>query len=69
MGQPEDELARKLRFPLIQKVYVEHWQTPEACEVVLSDKRVEQSRKRQRSPTEKAIKGSTNIRNRASWLD
>jgi hypothetical protein len=24
VGRPENELARKLRFPLIQKVYVEH---------------------------------------------
>jgi hypothetical protein len=32
MELPEDELANKLRSPLIQKVYVECWQTPEACE-------------------------------------
>jgi hypothetical protein len=66
MGQPKDKLARKLRFPLVQKVYMEHWQTPKGCEVVLSSKLVEHRRKRQCFPTMKVIKGRTNIRNRVS---
>jgi len=38
MGQPKDELARKLGFLLMQRTYVEHWKVPEACEAVRSDK-------------------------------
>lgn len=69
VGRLEDKLARLLRFPLIQKGYVECWKILEACEAVFSGKQVEQSRKRQRSPTTKVIKGSTDIRNKASWWD
>jgi hypothetical protein len=38
LGYPEEELVRKLRFPLMQKVYVEHLQVPEVCEAIRSDK-------------------------------
>jgi hypothetical protein len=46
LGQIEDELARKLRFSLIQRVYMECWKAPKACDAVGSNKRVEMSRKR-----------------------
>jgi hypothetical protein len=68
VGRLEGELARKLRSPLIQKVYVEHWQTLEACEAVFSYKQMEQRRKRQCSQVEKVIKGGSNIRNRVGQL-
>jgi len=51
----ENELARKLRSPLMQRVYMEHWKAPEVCKVVGLDKRVEKSRKRQCSQVDKAI--------------
>jgi len=38
MGWLEDELAKKLRFPLMQRVNVECWQASEACKAVGSDK-------------------------------
>jgi hypothetical protein len=38
VGWPEDDLAKKLRFPLIQRVYMESWKAPEACEEVGSEK-------------------------------
>jgi hypothetical protein len=56
MGMLEDDLARKLRSPLMQRVYMDHWQAPKACKEVGSYKRVEKSRKRQLSPTEKYLK-------------
>jgi len=38
---PEDELARQLRLPLMQRIYVERKQTPKACEAIGLEKRVE----------------------------
>jgi hypothetical protein len=64
MGWPENELARKLRFPLMQKSTWSIGRHQKHVRQVLSDKQVEQSRKRQHSPTEKDIKGSSNIINR-----
>jgi hypothetical protein len=60
VGQPEDELARQLRFSLIQEVYVERWKTPEVCEVVFSENKWS-GVERDCAPQKKAIKGSSNI--------
>jgi len=38
---PEDELARQLRLPLMQRIYVECKQTPKACEAIGLEKLVE----------------------------
>jgi hypothetical protein len=46
MELTKDELAGKLRFPLIPEGYMDYRQVPEVCEAIFSVKRVEQSRKR-----------------------
>jgi hypothetical protein len=38
---PEDELARQLRLPLMQRIYVECKQTPKACKAIGLEKLVE----------------------------
>ena len=47
---------------------MDKWQKPKACEAFLLKKLVDHSIKRQCSPAEKAIKGSTNMRNRVGFL-
>jgi hypothetical protein len=62
VGRLEDELARKLRFSLMQRTYMEPWKVPEACEVVILDKRVEHNNEGQCSPAERDIKESSQLR-------
>jgi hypothetical protein len=48
----------------IPEGYVDCRHVPEVCEAVLSAELVEHSRKRQNSQTKKAIKGSSDIRDK-----
>jgi hypothetical protein len=45
VGWPKDDLDRNLVFSLMKRTYIEPWQVHEACEVIGSEKKVEQKMK------------------------